>query len=217
MAKLDQFKNKTYLNRDVTLELTKQDFQKIAADCRPQEIAERAGVKYLEEESEFLVSCLNKEYHVSFPSGDIYCQGDDEIQLDVGILILHYLNSAEGVPVQDQLISFQELPSGQLYINPFHGRAIQPLIKIFGDQPDKFIKAGLALGGEKGDKGDASIRLNLFPRVPILYVIWLGDDEFPASGNILFDASAASYLPTEDYAVAGGMVVFEMKKLADQM
>lgn len=216
VAKLDQFKNKTYLNRDVTLELTKKDFQKNAADSEPQEIAMKAGVEYLEKESEFLVPCLNKEYRVRFPSGEICCS-DEEIQLDKQILILHYLNSAEGVPLKDQLISFKELPSGQIYINPFHGRAIRPLIKFFGERPEKFIKAGLALGGEKGDKGDVSVRINLFPRVPFLYVIWLGDDEFPASGNILLDASAPNYLPTEDYAVAGGMIVFELKKLADLM
>jgi hypothetical protein len=217
VSKLHQFKNKTYLNRDVTLELAQKDFKKNAVDNEPQEIAMRAGVKYLEKESEFLVPCLNKEYHVRFPSGEIYCNDDEEIQFDKQILILHYLNSAEGVTLTDQLISFKELPSGQIYINPFHGRAILPLIKFFGEQPEKLITAGLALGGEKADKGDVSVIINLFPRVPFLYVIWLGDDEFPASGNILFDASAPNYLPTEDYAVAGGMIVFELKKLADQM
>lgn len=212
MAHLKEFKNKTYLNRDVTLEMAQKEFAKY----EPQNIAFRAGVKYLDQEGEFLVPFLNEEYRVRFPSGEVYQQGK-EISLDEQILILHYLNSAEGVPLKHQLISFKELPSGQIYINPFYNRAIRPLLKYFGDQPEKFIKAGLALGGEKGDKGDASVKINAFPMVPIIYVIWLGDDEFPPSGNILFDASAPNYLPTEDYAVVGGMIVYELKKVADQL
>lgn len=214
MAHLKQFKNKTYLNMDVTLEMAQKEFAELAKDD-PQHIAFRAGVGYLDEEDEFLVPFLNEEYRVRFPSGEVY-QQDKEVSLDKQILILHYLNSAEGVPLKHQWISFKELPSGQIYINPFHNRAIRPLVKYFGEQPEKLLKAGLALGGEKGDKGDASVIINIFPMVPIAYIIWLGDDEFPPAGNVLFDASASSYLPTEDYAVTGGMVVYELKKLAEQ-
>ncbi len=214
MARLKEFKNKTYLNMDVTLDIAKKEFAKFV-ECDPKNIAFRAGVKYLDEEDEFLVPFLNEEYRVRFPSGEVY-QQNKEVSLDKQILILHYLNNAEGIPLKHQWISFKELPSGQIYINPFHNRVIRPLIKYFGEQPERLIKAGLVLGGEKGDKGDASITINIFPMVPITYIIWLGDDEFPPSGNVLFDASASNYLPTEDYAVAGGMVVYELRKLAEQ-
>ncbi len=212
MAQIGEFKNKAYLNRDVTLETAQQEF----AGYEPHNIAFRSGVEYLEEENEFIVPCLNETYRVHFPSGKVYQHGkeDKEIPLDIRILILHYLNSAEGVSLKGELISFKELPSGQVYINPFYNRAIRPLIKYFGEQPDKFIAAGLSMGGEKVDKGDAGVKLNLFTMVPITLILWLGDDEFPPAGNILFDASAPNYLPTEDYAVAGGMVVYEMKRIA---
>ena len=139
-----------------------------------------------------------------------------EVPLDYQILILHYLSSAEGVPLKHQWISFKELPSGQIYINPFYNRAVRPLVKFFGQKPEALIKAGMALGGKEMDMGDASIQIPVFPMVNVAYIIWEGDDEFPASGNVLFDASAPNYLPTEDYAVLGGMIVFELKKIADQ-
>ena len=90
------------------------------------------------------------------------------------------------------------------------------MVKFFGQKPDALIKAGRALGGKEMDMGDASIQIPVFPMVNIAYIVWEGDDEFPASGNVLFDASAPNYLPTEDYAVQGGMIVFKLKKIADQ-
>ncbi|MCL6560367.1 MAG: DUF3786 domain-containing protein, partial [Firmicutes bacterium] len=53
-----------------------------------------------------------------------------------------------------------------------------------------------------------------FPLVPVTYVLWLGDDEFPASGTVLFDSTASTHLATEDYAFIAGMGVFELKKAA---
>lgn len=206
------FKNKTYMNRDVTLVIAKKEF----SNLDPKTMAFRAGVKIADNQEEIIVPFLNEVYRVRFPSGEVYHQSK-EVPMDYQILILHYLSSAEGVSLKHQWISFKELPSGQIYINPFYNRAVRPLVKFFGDKPDALIKAGRVLGGEEMGMGDASIQIPVFPMVKVAYIIWEGDDEFPASGNVLFDASAPNYLPTEDYAVLGGMIVFELKKIADQL
>jgi hypothetical protein len=39
------------------------------------------------------------------------------------------------------------------------------------------------------------------PRVPITFILWEGDDEFPPSIKILFDPSITGYLPLEDISV----------------
>ena len=49
--------------------------------------------------------------------------------------------------------------------------------------------------------GDAAIVMDVFPRLPLTYVIWEGDEEMPANGTILFDQTAQYYLPTEDLVV----------------
>jgi hypothetical protein len=208
-----KFKNKTFMNWDVTLELAQKEFQ----ESQPKNIVFRAGVKYLEEKKEIIVPFLNEEIRVRYPSGDIYHVQGKEIPIANKILILHYLNSAEGIPLKHKLISFKELPSGSIYIGPFYNRAIRPLIKYFGDRPESLVKAGITIGGEQEEIGDVSVKIPVFPMVPITYVIWRGDEEFPASGNVLFDASAPHYLPTEDYAAMSSMVVYELKKIADQL
>lgn len=212
MGTIGEFKNKSFMNWDVTLDLAQKEF----AASDPQSLVFRAGVKYVEQDQELTVNLLNEEYRVRYPSGEVYQQGK-EIPISNKILILHYLNAAEGVPLKNKWISFKELPSGQIYVTPFYNRAIRPLIKFFGEAPEKLLTAGVALGGEKGDMGDVSVRIPVLPMVPVTYVIWQGDDEFPASGNVLFDASAPNYLPTEDYAVLGGMVIYELNKVADKL
>ncbi len=44
--------------------------------------------------------------------------------------------------------------------------------------------------------------------------LWKGDEEFPPEGNVYFDASVFSYLPTEDIAYIAGAVVYKVIGLA---
>jgi len=45
-------------------------------------------------------------------------------------------------------------------------------------------------------------------------VLYVADEEFPASANVLFDAAAAHYLETEDLAVLGGMLAGRLTQAA---
>jgi hypothetical protein len=208
----DRFANQSYMNWDVTLEIARGKL----GDREPQNIARAAAVRYDDEAGEFIVPYLNQEHRVRYPSGEVYLPQGGEASIVNKILILHYLEHAEGVPLHHKWISFKEIPGGQIYINPFYNRAIRPLIKLFGCDSQGLITAGSALGGKKENLGDASIAVPVFPMVPVTYVIWEGDEEFEPSGNILFDGSAPNYLPLEDYAVIAGSVVFELRKQVDQ-
>jgi len=83
---------------------------------------------------------------------------------------------------------------------------------FFGQFPEKLKIAAELLGGRISSLGDICVTIPVFPSIPLTFVLWLGDEEFPPSGNILFDASAPFYLPTEDYAVLAGLTVYELKK-----
>lgn len=186
------------------------------ARSNPELMAARAQVLYDRSAGLFKVPFLGCDYNVSFPGGEITEAGGSNVPKDAWLLILHYLTGAGGEPVCGRLISFKELPDGMLYNEPFTGRAIKPLVKIFGQMPEKLKEAAEKLGGWPVPLGEVGVTIPFFPLVPVTYIIWLGDDEFPASGNILFDASAPGYLATEDYAVMAGMGVFKMKKMVTE-
>lgn len=194
-------------NLDTTYKLACEKLSQKA----PQEVAINSGSHYDERSKVFHVKYLNSIYEVTFPQGEVKLKdSDEEVNLSVQILILHYLINANGAPLQDKLISFKELPDGAIYIEPFTRRAINPMLKVFQNNFEDFVRLAEELGGSKSHLGDVSVTVYVFPNVPITYVMWAADDEFAASGNILFDASASNYLPTEDYALVSSLVIYKM-------
>jgi len=106
---------------------------------------------------------------------------------------------AESQPVSEtyQLISFSQLPGGQIYKNAFIRRAVQPIEKIFGSDAPWLWKATKLLNGEKLNYGDCSVKIRALPLVPIVIILYGATSEFSPSANILFDSSASNYLSTE--------------------
>ncbi len=183
------------------------------AALNPVEVAANSGAGYFPEEGTYRLPFLNRDCLVEHASGKVnYLDGKDEVALRDKILILHYLETANGEPLTGRWITFKELPGGQVYIIPHTNRSIKPLINIFGEEPNKLLAAGTQLGGKLEKLGHTAITIQAFPRVPVALVLWQGDEEFGPSGNILFDSSAPGYLPTEDYAVLAQTLVGVLKK-----
>jgi hypothetical protein len=201
--------SKSYLNLDVTYKFASD---KIAAKD-PVVMARNAGVSYNPETLTFKVKYLNQDYLVTYPGGAVaLAEKDCEVPIAVKILILHYLATANGAPLQNKWISFKELTDGAIYIEPFTNRAINPMLKMFAHRQRELIESAQNYGGRVENLGDTSVTINVFPNVPITFVIYSADDEFPASGNILFDRSASCYLPTEDYALMSSLVMYRLSE-----
>lgn len=161
------------------------------------------------------ISFINQEHLVRVePEVDVVLSGSNEsVPLAEKILILHYLLTARGVSVKSNLITFREIPEGSFYYSAFIKRALEPLTKTFGAEPQRLLDCGSKLGAVADELGDVSITFKPLPRVPVTIVLWGGDDELPPEGNILFDESIVSYLPTEDIAVLSGMIVYRLIRI----
>ena len=145
------------------------------------------------------VEYLNRRHLVTLPDGEVsLMDGDEEIPLKDKILILHYLASARGTPASSKLITFKQLPGCASYFSVFHQISIKPFLERFGKEPQRLLQAAAELGGRKAGYGDVSVTINAFPRVPLTFVLWRGDSEFPPRGSILFDSTISDYLPAED-------------------
>lgn len=205
--------NKSYLNLEVTYEYA---INKLSMKD-PAEIARNSGTNYDELTKSFTVTYLGDQYIVKYPDGLVsYKDTSEEVQLTVKILILHYLFTANGAPLQNKWISFKELPDGAIYIEPFTRRTINPMVKLFAEKQEQFFQLAETLGARKETLGDTSLTIFAFPQVPITYVLYSADEEFPASGNVLFDGSASNYLPTEDYAIVASSIIYKLGDLAKQ-
>jgi hypothetical protein len=143
----------------------------------------------------------------------IRSQTGEPIPLAEKVIVLHYLLTARGEGSRNNLVTFREVPGGAFYYPAFLKRARDPLVRVFGLQPERLAGCGRQLGAERADVGDASITLRPLPRVPMTVVLWKGDNEFAPEGSILFDGSVGTYLPTEDIAMLSGMVVYRLIRI----
>lgn len=184
---------------------------KALAGLDPRQVCLNSGVIYNREQDSYILPYLNRRYLVNHSSGEVKDMADGSgVAPHLQIIFLHYLSGADGTALQNEWITFKELPGGEIYREPFRKKAISPLLRYFNGQPERFVEVGLALAGTKYDYGDLSLLMRPFPRTPLVFVLWKGDEEFPASANILYDASAAHYLPTEDYSLLPGLIIWEM-------
>jgi len=145
---------------------------------------------------------LNRDYLVDRLQGHVSLEPDTEpAPIAERLLILHYLVTAGGAPPRDELIAFKDLPDGLLYHSTFYKRTVKLLLKKFGDSPEKLAAAAAKIGGSKAQMGDAAVTVQAFPKVAVTWVLWQGDDEFPAEGSVLLDRGISDYLPSEDIVV----------------
>jgi hypothetical protein len=208
-----EFKQNNYI---VALKQAKEKLETL----NPEEIAEKSGAIFeSENNNRFRLTMLAEDYLIDYPSGEVeFMNKDEEVKLPIKVLILHYLNKASGEPLQDKLITYREIPKGgEIYYGPFTKRAINPLVKNFGEKPELLVKASKYLNGKAADLGDYSVTIPVFPKIPVTFVIWQGDDELPPSGNVLFDASVVSYLPAEDLAFVGSVPLWALGGIAKNL
>jgi len=133
--------------------------------------------------------------------------GGPEADIRERIVLLHYLQTAGGIALTGTWMAFSQIPGAQLYLANFQARSGDRLARAFGDEPLRLLEAARELGGVETDSGDVGVRIPALPRAPVLALVWGGDDEFPASGDVLFDSSITDYLPTEDIIVLAEKVV----------
>ena len=136
------------------------------------------------------------------------------VTLVAKIVVLHYTLKACGTPLGAEKIPYEDVPGLRHYLPVYQKRVLKPLASAFGFDGHAFLEAGLSLGGHEEEYGDASFTLFPLPRVPITFILWTGDHEFPPSLRTLFDPSVAAYLPLEDITVLGKLASTRILKEA---
>ena len=126
------------------------------------------------------------------------------------ILWSHYLLAGGPKQPAGNFITFRQVPGAGIYNENFLKRCIKPMVKAFSGDLDLFLRIGQTMGGMKASPGHMSFTLNALPYIPLTFVLWQGDDEVPASGNILFDETAVKWFCAEDLVVLAGLPVYEM-------
>lgn len=116
-------------------------------------------------------------------------------------LLLVYLTHVSGRPEARDMVAPRELYSG---LDAFQGRHVlhtHELESAFGRDGAGFAAAAQQLGGEPIEGGDVGMRFRPLPKLPVDYLLWLADEEFPARLTLLLDRETSTHLPADACAV----------------
>jgi len=177
----------------------------------PEELAARSGARW--NGDCFEVPLLGKTYRITHPEYVVRSSADGEpCPEELQAMLLDYLKLADGTPPAGHWVSYRELPHGQFYYHAFQGYAERPLVQAVGNDVDRLAQAARSAGGQEIDYGDCGYAFDVLPRVKVALVYWKGDEEFPPTASVLFDASAERYLPVDGLAQLGRMVTSRLAK-----
>lgn len=191
----------------------------------PVALASHTGASYLpagSQQGTFYLLFWSQDVSLTYPE---FVGRDNRTGEKLGTmaqaLLAYYFTISDGTDQTGQWISFSELPSGRFYTAAFQGYTGGELVKTFGNDERGFTKSAARIGGwqPRLDKalGDKAFAFQVFPHVTLLVVCWLGDEDFPPSYRILFDASVSHHLSTDACAILGSTLTRRLIKAYEQL
>ena len=175
------------------------------AGREPRELARNAGIRYETEAQAFHIPTMGMEVTLSYPDYRFM----PELPGWHSLVILHYLDLADGFPLTGKEIPFGQMKSGMVRGGGIDRRCELTIQNLKNLSEDTLMKICENIGGEPiSSNADAAYRIPFLPKFPVTLKIWLPDEEFPASGRLLLDSSADHYLTIED-AVTVAEIILE--------
>lgn len=119
--------------------------------------------------------------------GDAWVAREDDM---LELVLLLYLTRVETpVALEGATVAPEGLKEAHYFRGP-HALDLALLVDRYGNDAAGFRESALSLGGRLLSlSSDVACQLWPLPRVPLTYLLWLGDDEFPAKISVLFDRS----------------------------
>lgn len=122
------------------------------------------------------------------------------------ILLLHYLLTDLPITETGEQITFRDLTGGQFYWGPFQSRTVKPLVAKIGNDLELLKKNLTKFDWEAVSLGDFAAKIHCLGNLYITLIWHLGDDEFPASADLIFDGCIKRVFEAEDAAVMASRI-----------
>jgi len=178
----------------------------------PAEIAEKAHIVFDAERQVFRLFSLGEEITISYPSYDI----GQEVEEWHHLVILHYLDMADGALLGQQMISFGELRGGLARGGGFDRTCEETIARCFAPKPLENLQAACtALGAAIEDSNaDLYAVFPFLPQYPVTLKLWLAEEEdgIGGSGRLFLNSSAGHYLPVEDAVTVGALILDKLRR-----
>lgn len=127
---------------------------------------------------------------------------DERERYGLYFVLYKYSQSQKEVEETGELISLSHLCPA-LHC-PMLKQNLKAFEVVFGYSSGLLYQAAEPFGYERIDIGDASVKIRILPRVPIIIGIWVGEEELPPSAVVLYDKSVTNYLDCEAASILAG-------------
>ncbi len=165
----------------------------------PTDVCNRSGVIYHPGREGYLLPVYNRRYLVLPKVKKILRVEPNDQTVEEALsyffqlMVIVYLNEAREIEPAHIWVSEKDLKGGATFFRGPHGLDVGSLEDRFGKDPAGFLNAGRRWGGSEILYGDKGFALEVFPKMPLAYVLWKRDEEFPARIGVLFDSTVQDH------------------------
>lgn len=158
---------------------------------------------------------FNRKYGICRSTGEI-CSFEEErpvsntIKLNIYTLLGYASASARFV---GEWVPFQSLKNTSPFASAYRKGVLEPFAATFTGHLDRLKTAFERLGGLRLPYSDMGYEISAFACIPVRFLFWEGDDEFPAQTNILFDRSATDFIHGESIVTISSVGI---RRLAEE-
>jgi len=173
----------------------------------PEVLAANTGATYDSGEGELRLTVWGRSVRLAHPGfAAKTAEAGKPLDPFTTLLLAYYFAQADGAPESGNLIAFSELPNATFYTQAFQGYTGAELGRAFGDDIEAFGNAAVSLAGRPEPIADRAFSFPVLPLVRVTVACWQGDEDFPSSYRVLFDAAVAHHLPTDASAILGSTI-----------
>ena len=115
--------------------------------------------------------------------------------------LLYYSGSAPAL--SGIWVPLREVKRAYPFASAFQNRALEPFARYFDGKREALLRAGEQLGFQRIPFSDAGFEAMAFSCLPVRFLFWDGDEEFPAQANILFDSNITDFVHEETVVMLG--------------
>ncbi len=189
-------KNDAVLGYPTPLKIPASHWEGVAR-LEPKDVCRRAKVR-IDDAYGYSVPFLNRRIIVDVKERclrDPSTSGKLEDPL-LMLVVLVYLQEAVELEPAEVLTAAAQLEEGHFF-EGVHALDVGGVLEKLGHDLEAFAAAAKMLGGEPVPYADTAFRLPALPRVPLYYLLWAGDDEFPPNMTVCFDRTIERHLAAD--------------------
>ncbi|MGI6007913.1 MAG: DUF3786 domain-containing protein [Ruminococcus sp.] len=177
----------------------KEEWKKMACTWNFKERYEALGLSGYDDNM-LTLKYYGQDYQINPKTGEISEKDNPDAPVDfnttMNIYHLFYY-SKEKPRLSGEWVPFRDVPRAGVFTKAFFDQTVDPFARTFNGHLKELIKAGEKLGFERISYSDAGFEAQVFDCLPIRFLFWEGDEEFPARANVLFDRNIVEFVHEE--------------------